>query len=152
LVRRRSQHASARPQLGQRQPADGPRRNLLGLRVIKGMKQRNLGKSGLLVSVVGLGCNNFGGRIDLEASRKVVHKALDFGITFFDEADTYGEPRGSSEACLGEILGDRRKDIVLATKFARPMDAAGRFQGASRRYIMAEVEASLTRLKTDWID
>jgi aryl-alcohol dehydrogenase-like predicted oxidoreductase len=116
------------------------------------MEQRNLGKSGLRVSVVGLGCNNFGGRIDLGATRKVVHKALDLGITFFDEADTYGDPRGSSETCLGEILGDRRKDIVLATKFARPMDAAGRFQGASRSYIMAEVEASLRRLKTDWID
>jgi aryl-alcohol dehydrogenase-like predicted oxidoreductase len=116
------------------------------------VEQRNLGKSGLLVSVVGLGCNNFGGRIDLEATRKVVHKALDLGITFFDEADTYGDPRGSSETCLGQILGDRRKDILLATKFARPMDAAGRFQGASRRYIIAEVEASLRRLKTDWID
>jgi len=116
------------------------------------MEQRNLGKSGLRVSVVGLGCNNFGGRIDLAATRKVVHKALDLGITFFDEADTYGDPRGSSEACLGEILGERRKDIVLATKFARPMDAAGRFQGASRHYIMAEVEASLKRLRTDWID
>src|SRR5712691_13095525 len=116
------------------------------------MEQRNLGKSGLRVSVVGLGCNNFGGRIDLEATRKVVHKALDLGITFFDQADTYGDPRGSSETCLGQTLGDRRKDIVLATKFARPMDAAGRFQGASRRYIMAEVEASLRRLKTDWID
>src|SRR5205807_9860836 len=80
------------------------------------------------------------------------HKALDLGITFFDEADTYGEPRGSSEACLGDILGDRRKDIVLATKFARPMDTKGRFQGASRHYIIAEVEASLRRLKTDWID
>ena len=102
--------------------------------------------------MVGLGCNNFGGRINLEATRQVVHKALDLGITFFDEADTYGDPRGSSETCLGQILGDRRKDIVLATKFARPMDAAGRFQGASRRYIMAEVEASLRRLKTDWID
>ena len=116
------------------------------------MKQRNLGKSGLQVSVVGLGCNNFGGRIDLAATRKVVHKALDLGVTFFDEADTYGDPRGSSESCLGEILGDHRKDIVLATKFARPMDAAGRYQGASRHYIIAEVEASLRRLKTDWID
>jgi aryl-alcohol dehydrogenase-like predicted oxidoreductase len=116
------------------------------------MEQRNLGKSGLRVSAVGLGCNNFGGRIDFEATKKVVHKALDLGITFFDEADTYGDPRGSSEACLGEILGHRRKDIVLATKFARPMDAAGRFQGASRRYIIEEVEASLRRLKTDWID
>jgi aryl-alcohol dehydrogenase-like predicted oxidoreductase len=116
------------------------------------VEQRNLGRSGLLVSVVGLGCNNFGGRTDFEATKNVVHKALDLGITFFDEADTYGDPRGSSEACLGQILGDRRKDIVLATKFARPMNAAGRMQGASRRYIMAEVEASLRRLKTDWID
>ena len=116
------------------------------------MEQRNLGKSGLRVSAVGLGCNNFGGRIDLETSRRVVHKALDLGITFFDEADTYGDPRGNSEICLGQILGDRRKDIVLATKFARPMDGSGRFEGASRRYIIAEVEASLKRLKTDWID
>ena len=116
------------------------------------MEQRHLGRSGLAVSVVGLGCNNFSGRIDLEATRKVVHKALDLGISFFDEADTYGDPRGNSEACLGQILGDRRKGIVLATKFARPMDASGRFQGASRRYIMDEVEASLKRLKTDWID
>jgi aryl-alcohol dehydrogenase-like predicted oxidoreductase len=116
------------------------------------VEERNLGKSGLRVSVVGLGCNNFGGRIDLDATRRVVHKALDLGITFFDEADTYGDPRGNSETCLGEILGERRKDIVLATKFARPMDAAGRYQGASRRYIMGEVEAGLRRLKTDWID
>lgn len=116
------------------------------------MEQRNLGKSGLRVSAVGLGCNNFGGRIDLEATRRVVHKALDLGITFFDEADTYGDPRGTSETCLGQILGDRRKDIVLATKFARPMDGSGQFEGASRHYIMAEVEASLRRLRTDWID
>ena len=116
------------------------------------MEQRNLGKSGLRVSAVGLGCNNFGGRIDLGATRQVVHKALDLGITFFDEADTYGDPRGDSETCLGQILGDRRKDLVLATKFARPMDSSGRFEGASRRYIIAEVEASLKRLRTDWID
>jgi aryl-alcohol dehydrogenase-like predicted oxidoreductase len=116
------------------------------------LEQRNLGKSGLRVSAVGLGCNNFGGRVDFEATRRVVHKALDLGITFFDEADTYGDPRGSSETCIGQILGDRRKDIVLATKFARPMDGSGRFEGASRRYIIAEVEASLRRLRTDWID
>jgi aryl-alcohol dehydrogenase-like predicted oxidoreductase len=116
------------------------------------VEQCNLGKSGLRVSAIGLGCNNFGGRINLEATRRVVHKALDLGITFFDEADTYGDPRGSSETCLGQILGDRRKDIVLATKFARPMDGSGRFEGASRHYIMAEVEASLRRLRTDWID
>jgi aryl-alcohol dehydrogenase-like predicted oxidoreductase len=116
------------------------------------LEERNLGKSGLRVSAVGLGCNNFGGRIDLEATRRVVHKALDLGVTFFDEADTYGDPRGNSEICLGRILGGHRKDIVLATKFARRMDGSGRFEGASRRYIMAEVEASLKRLQTDWID
>jgi aryl-alcohol dehydrogenase-like predicted oxidoreductase len=116
------------------------------------VEQRNLGKSGLRVSAIGLGCNNFGGRVDLEATRRVVHKALDLGITFFDEADTYGDPRGASESYLGQILGERRKDIVLATKFARPMDGSGRFEGASRRYIVAEVEASLRRLRTDWID
>jgi aryl-alcohol dehydrogenase-like predicted oxidoreductase len=95
------------------------------------VKQRNCGKSGLLVSVVGLGCNNFGGRIDLEASRKVVGKALDLGITLFDTADVYGN-QGGSETCLGEILGDRRKDIVLATKFAMPMDKEGTLRRASR--------------------
>jgi aryl-alcohol dehydrogenase-like predicted oxidoreductase len=116
------------------------------------VEQRNLGKSGLRVSAVGLGCNNFGGRADFAATKAVVHQALDLGITFFDEADTYGDPRGNSEAYLGRILGERRKDIVLATKFGRPMDASGRFEGASRRYIMAEVEASLKRLNTDWID
>ncbi len=114
------------------------------------MKLRNLGRSGLRVSVVGLGCNNFGGRIDLEASRKVVHQALDSGITLFDTADVYGE-RGGSETALGAILGDRRKDIVLASKFGMDMDE-GEKKGGSRRYIMQAVEASLKRLKTDWID
>jgi aryl-alcohol dehydrogenase-like predicted oxidoreductase len=116
------------------------------------VEERNLGKSGLRVSAIGLGCNNFGGRTDFATTREVVHKALDLGITFFDEADTYGDPRGNSESYLGRILGERRKDIVLATKFARPMNGSGRFEGASRRYIMAAVEASLTRLQTDWID
>lgn len=116
------------------------------------MEERNLGKSGLRVSAVGLGCNNFGGRSDFAATKAVIHKALDLGIRFFDEADTYGDPRGNSETCLGQILGPRRKNTVLATKFARPMDGSGRFEGASRQYIMAEVEASLKRLKTDWID
>jgi len=115
------------------------------------MKHRTLGKSGLEVSIVGLGCNNFGGRIDLEASRKVVHKALDLGITLFDTADVYGN-QGGSEECLGQILGDRRKDIVLASKFGMPMNAAETAKGASRRYIMSAVEDSLRRLKTDWID
>ena len=115
------------------------------------MRQRSLGKSGVQVSQVGLGCNNFGGRIDLEASRKVVHKALDLGITLFDTADIYGE-KGGSETILGQVLGDRRKEIVLATKFGMPMDEAERLKGASRRYILSAVEASLRRLKADWID
>jgi aryl-alcohol dehydrogenase-like predicted oxidoreductase len=113
--------------------------------------QRNLGKSGLRVSAVGLGCNNFGMKLDVEGTRKVVHRALDLGITFLDTADHYGN-MGGSESFLGEVLGERRKDVVLATKFAMPMDAAGTKTGASRRYIMAAVEASLMRLKTDWID
>src|ERR1043166_6957083 len=114
------------------------------------MKLRNLGKSGLRVSLVGLGCNNFGGRMDLEGSRKVIHKALDAGITLFDTADVYGN-RGGSEAVMGQILGDRRKDIVLASKFGMAMDDREK-AGASRRYMTAAVEASLTRLNTDWLD
>ena len=116
------------------------------------MEQRNLGRSGLQVSLIGLGCNNFAGRIDYVATQKVVHKALDLGITLFDNADTYGDPRGGAEEYLGKILGDRRKDIVLATKFGRPMDAAGKLQGASRSYIIEACEASLRRLQTDYID
>ena len=115
------------------------------------MEERNLGRSGLRVSLVGLGCNNFAGRIDFEATKAVVHKALDLGITLFDNADTYGGA-GAAEEYLGRILGDRRKNIVLATKFGRPMDAAGKLQGASRRYIMEACEASLRRLQTDYID
>ena len=115
------------------------------------MEIRNLGRSGLRVSAIGLGCNNFGGRIDLEASRAVVHAALDAGITLFDTADAYGD-KGGSETALGAILGPRRKDIVLATKFALPMDAAETLKGASRRYIVSAIEASLKRLRTDWID
>src|SRR5437763_8060582 len=114
------------------------------------MNVRNLGRSGLRVSLVGLGCNNFGQRMDLESSRAVIHKALDCGITLFDTADVYGG-RGGSETVLGQVLGDRRKDIVLASKFGMAMDE-GEKKGASRRYIMAAVEASLKRLKTDWID
>lgn len=115
------------------------------------MEQRTLGRSGLQVSVVGLGCNNFGGRTDFEGSKTVIHKALDLGITLFDTADIYAN-KGGSENVIGQVLGDRRKDIVLATKFCGPMDDAGKLKGASRRYIMTAIEASLKRLKTDWID
>ena len=115
------------------------------------MQIRNLGGSGLRVSAVGLGCNNFDQRTDLETSRKVIHKAIDLGVTLFDTADIYAG-MGGSETVLGEVLGDRRKDIVLATKYSKPMAADGTKQGASRRYIMSAVEASLKRLKTDYID
>jgi aryl-alcohol dehydrogenase-like predicted oxidoreductase len=115
------------------------------------MEFRNLGQSGLRVSSVGLGCNNFGSRIDEAATKAVIHKALDLGITLFDTADVYGE-RGGSEAVMGRILGDDRKRIVLATKFAAPMDDSGEKVGGSRQYIITAIEDSLRRLKTDWID
>jgi len=115
------------------------------------VKKRNLGKSGLEVSIAGLGCNNFGWNSDVEGARKVVHRALDVGITLFDTADYYGG-RGGSETMLGQILGDRRKDVIVATKFGMPMDDAETLKGASRRYVLLAVEASLRRLKTDWID
>src|SRR3546814_9832752 len=115
------------------------------------MEYRNLGRSGLRVSLVGLGCNNFGGRIGLEETRAVVHKAIDLGITLLDTADIYGNA-GGSEDLMGQVLGERRKDIVLATKFGMPMDEEGVRKGGSRRYIMSAVEDSLRRLRTDWID
>jgi aryl-alcohol dehydrogenase-like predicted oxidoreductase len=115
------------------------------------MDKRRIGSSALEVSVVGLGGNNFGGRIDFAATSRVVHKAIDLGINLIDTADSYGN-NGGSEEWLGRILGDKRKDIVLATKFGLPMDDAGKLQGASRRYIMHAVEASLKRLNTEWID
>ncbi|MFM9966817.1 MAG: aldo/keto reductase [Burkholderiales bacterium] len=120
------------------------------------MQQRTLGNSGLLVSAVGLGGNNFGGRLNAAETRAVVHKALDMGITFYDSADAYGRrgggKTGSAEIVLGDALGTRRKDIVLSTKFGHAMDDEGKLKGASRRYIVTAVEDSLKRLKTDWID
>jgi aryl-alcohol dehydrogenase-like predicted oxidoreductase len=115
------------------------------------MQKRKLGPAGPEVSLVGLGTNNFGRRIDLAAARPVVSKALDLGITLIDTADAYGND-GASEDFLGRLLGPRRKDVVLATKFGLPMDGAPTQRGASRRYIMQAVEASLRRLRTDWID
>jgi aryl-alcohol dehydrogenase-like predicted oxidoreductase len=115
------------------------------------MQKRRLGNSTLDVSVVGLGGNNFGGRIDFPAAERVVHAAIARGVNLIDTADSYGN-RGGSEEALGRILGDKRKEIVLATKFGLPMDEAGALRGASRRYVMQAVEASLKRLRTDWID
>jgi aryl-alcohol dehydrogenase-like predicted oxidoreductase len=115
------------------------------------MQKRRLGNSTLDLSVVGLGGNNFGGRIDFAATERVVHAAIALGVNLIDTADSYGS-RGGSEEALGRILGDKRKEIVLATKFGLPMDEAGMLRGASRRYVMHAVEASLKRLRTDWID
>jgi len=115
------------------------------------MQKRKLGTAGPEVSLVGLGTNNFGGRIGRDAARRVLYKALDLGVTLIDTADVYGN-KGGCEEILGNSLGARRKDVVLATKFGLPMDGAGTMRGASRGYIMRAVEASLRRLNTDWID
>lgn len=114
------------------------------------MTARYLGASGLKVSLAGLGANNFGERVPNDVAKEIVHAALDNGVTFIDTADVYG--RGGSETLLGDVLGPRRKDVVLATKFGRPTDPDQRNGGASRRYVIQAVEASLARLKTDWID
>jgi aryl-alcohol dehydrogenase-like predicted oxidoreductase len=117
------------------------------------VKQRNLGASGLKVSVVGLGCNNLGGRLDRDGTMALIPAAIDLGITLFDTADSYpvGKP-GLSETLLGEALGARRKDVAIATKFANVMGPGEMMRGGSRRWIMSAVEGSLRRLKTDWID
>jgi aryl-alcohol dehydrogenase-like predicted oxidoreductase len=115
------------------------------------MEFRAVGGSGLQVSVAGLGCNNFGMRLDAEGTDRVVHAALDLGVTLFDTADIYGG-RGRSEELLGRALGSRRDEVVLATKFANPMGDGPYERGASRRYVMRAIEASLRRLGTDHID
>jgi aryl-alcohol dehydrogenase-like predicted oxidoreductase len=115
---------------------------------------RRLGNSGLAVSVVGLGTNNFGTRLDLDATRAVIHAALDAGITLFDTADIYGR----SEELIGEVLEGNRDNVVIATKFGNALRRnfvdLGEDWGArgSRRYIRRAVESSLRRLRTDWID
>ena len=112
---------------------------------------RSLGDDGPEVSVIGLGCNNFGRRVDLDGTRAVVDAALEADITFFDTADIYGSPHGRSEEFLGEVLHGRRDQVVLATKFGMNMDD-GRGPRGSRDYILHAVEASLRRLRTDVID
>ena len=115
------------------------------------MEYRNLGRSGLRVSTVGLGCNNFGMKLDEAGTKAVLDAAFDAGITLFDTADMYGG-RGGSETHMGAVMGERRKEIVLATKFGWEMDDAGKKGGGSRKWIMEAVEDSLRRLRTDWID
>ena len=123
------------------------------------MEYRSLGRSGLRVSTVGLGCNNFGRQKTLtgtqEGTNAVIDAAIDAGITLFDTADIYGSERGLSETLMGVALRGKRDRIVLATKFGMDMQGAnGPDWGArgSRRYIRLAVEASLKRLQTDWID
>jgi aryl-alcohol dehydrogenase-like predicted oxidoreductase len=114
------------------------------------MEYRNLGRSGLQVPVAGLGCNNFGMRMDYEQAVPVLDKCLDLGVTFLDTADAYG--RGKSEEFIGRALQGRRHQFILATKFAAPMSEGPMWSGASRRYIMNAVHDSLRRLQTDYID
>jgi len=115
------------------------------------LEYRTLGRSGLHVSVVGLGCNNFGMKTDKDAASVVVNKAIDAGITLFDTANIYGGA-GKSEEFLGAALGARRPDVVVATKFSGPMGQGPLNRGAGRRHIFQQVEASLRRLDTDYID
>jgi aryl-alcohol dehydrogenase-like predicted oxidoreductase len=115
------------------------------------LPKRSLGALGPEVSVVGLGCNNFGRRVDVDGTRAVVDAALEQGITFFDTANTYGDPHGRSEELLGEVLAGRRDQVVLATKFGMDMgDGLG--PRGSRSYVLQACEASLRRLRTDVID
>jgi aryl-alcohol dehydrogenase-like predicted oxidoreductase len=121
------------------------------LEAMTDMTYRRLGSSGLVVSTVGIGCNNFGLRISADASRTVVDAAIDAGITLFDTSDSYGD----SELILGELLGNRRDDVILATKFGSDVNGRnGKDFGArgARRYIRRAIESSLARLRTDYVD
>ena len=113
------------------------------------METRKIGS--LDVTIVGIGCNNFGMRIDADRTKKVVDAAFDAGINFFDTADVYGG-RGKSEEFLGAALAGRRDDAIIATKFGSPMSDDGQSQGGSRRWIKQAIEDSLRRLQTDRID
>jgi len=115
-----------------------------------GMRTRRLGAEGAEVSVVGLGCNNFGMRVDVDGTRAVVDAALDAGVTLFDTADIYGN-KGGSESFLGEVLEGRRDRVLLATKFGGDMGDGTTARG-SRDYIRKAIDASLRRLRTDYVD
>jgi aryl-alcohol dehydrogenase-like predicted oxidoreductase len=110
------------------------------------LQTRQIGS--LEVSVVGIGCNNFGARIDESRTREVIDAALDAGVNFFDTADVYGD--GRSEELIGKILGDRRREVIIATKFG--LELAGQGKGARPEYVRKALDASLKRLRTDYID
>ena len=114
------------------------------------MKYRHLGTSGLKVSVIGLGTNQFGGKVDLATTREILAAALEAGINFIDTADIYQQ--GRSEAFIGEALEGRRHEVLIATKFFHPTGEGPNDRGGSRHHIMEAVEASLRRLRTDYID
>lgn len=115
------------------------------------MERRSVAGSDLVVSEVGLGCNNFGAKLDLGETRAVVEAALDAGITFFDTADIYGN-RGGSERFLGEILEGRRDEVVIATKFGWDLLSDSNTLRGSAAYAKEAIEASLERLRTDYVD
>src|SRR5438046_2603656 len=115
------------------------------------MEYRTLGRSGLKVSLLGLGGNNFGRQVDAETTAAIVDKCVDLGITFFDGADVYGN-RGGGEQALGAALKPHRRNIVLSTKSGGAMGEGPYFAGASRRYLMDALDASLRRLQTDYVD
>jgi aryl-alcohol dehydrogenase-like predicted oxidoreductase len=117
---------------------------------VVGVRTRRLGADGPEVSVVGLGCNNFGRRVGLEETRAVVDAALEAGITLLDTADVYGD--GQSETLLGEVLEGRRDRVALATKFGHPLAGGPDVARGSREWIRWAIEGSLSRLRTDWID
>ena len=110
------------------------------------MQKRQIGS--LEVSIVGIGCNNFGGRIDEARTREVIDAALDEGVDFFDTADMYAE--GRSEELVGKFLGPRRGDVIIATKFGNDMPGQG--SGARSKYVRKAIEASLRRMRTDYVD
>ena len=115
------------------------------------MQYRKLGNSGLDISTVGIGTNNFGRRMDLNATQKIIHKAIDLGINFFDTSNTYGNQL--SEEYIGKtITKDIRKNILIATKFGMDMGGVPNNIGASRKHILEQVDDSLKRLNTDYVD
>ncbi len=117
------------------------------------MQQRAVGRSGLLVSAVGLGTGNFGGRVEPRVAQTVIHKALDLGITFFDTAEAYGD--GRSEEVLATALGTQRQSVVIATKWGKfgwTSRVPAEHRIGSRNTILRSVDGSLRRMKTDYID